>query len=238
MPITTTKSAFWTGFRDGAPFVVIVAPFAGLFGVLATEAGLNIVETMIFSIAVFAGAAQFTALQLMQEEAPTLIVLISALAVNLRVAMYSASLTPYIGRAPVWQRVIAAYFTVDQSYACSMVQFEKEPDMTVPQRMAYFAGVMTPIVPFWYVFSFLGALLGAEIPPAWIPDFALPICFLALIGPMLRTGAHMMAALVAVVSGLLFAGVPYSLGLIIAGVLGMMAGAQTELWMMRRAVRS
>jgi len=44
--------------------------------------------------------------------------------------------------------------------------------------------------------------------------------------------------LVAVVSGLLFAGVPYSLGLIIAGVLGMMAGAQTELWMMRRAVRS
>jgi predicted branched-subunit amino acid permease len=152
--------------------------------------------------------------------------------------MYSASLTPYIGSAPMWQRVIAAYFTVDQSYACSMVQFEKEPDMTLPQRMAYFAGVMTPIVPFWYVFSFLGALLGAQIPPAWIPDFALPICFLALIGPMLRTGAHMMAALVAVVSGLLFAGVPYSLGLIIAGVLGMMAGAQTELWMMRRAVRS
>lgn len=234
MPFTTTNSAYWKGFRDGAPFVIIVAPFAALFGVLAIEAGLNVVETMMFSVAVFAGAAQFTALQLMQEEAPTIIVLLSALAVNLRVAMYSASLTPYLGGAPMWQRVIAAYFTVDQSYALSVSQFEAVPDMSMPQRMAYFAGTLTLIVPVWYASSFAGALLGAQIPDAWVPDFALPICFLAMVGPMMRTGAHMIAALVAVVAGLLFAGVPYSLGLIIASVLGMVAGAQTELWMLRR----
>ena len=69
----------------------------------------------MFSLVVIAGAAQFTALQLLQEEAPTVIVLISALAVNLRMAMYSASLTPYIGSAPLWQRAFAAYLTVDQS---------------------------------------------------------------------------------------------------------------------------
>jgi predicted branched-subunit amino acid permease len=234
MPTTTKKSAFWKGFRDGAPFVIIVAPFAALFGVLAIEAGLNVLETMMFSVAVFAGAAQFTALQLIQEQAPTVVVLLSALAVNLRVAMYSAALTPYLGGAPMWQRVIAAYFTVDQSYALSVSQFEAQPAMTLPERMAYFTGTLTLIVPTWYASSFAGALLGARIPEAWVPDFALPICFLAMVGPMIRTGAHMVAALVAVVAGLLFATMPYSLGLIIASVLGMMAGAQTETWMIKR----
>ncbi|GFE52217.1 branched-chain amino acid transporter AzlC [Roseobacter cerasinus] len=239
MPSTTAKKhstsrAYWTGFADGTPFLLVVAPFAMLFGVLATEAGLNVLETLSFSAVVFAGAAQFTALQLMQENAPTAIVLASALAVNLRVAMYSASLTPWIGAAPLWQRALAAYFTVDQSYACSIVQFEKEPQMTVPQRMAYFSGVLSPIVPLWYICTVLGALVGTQIPDNWALDFALPITFLALVAPMLRTAAHVIAALVAIVVSLLSAGVPYSLGLIIAGTIGMMAGAQAEVWLERK----
>ena len=236
MPITTAKSAYWKGFFDGLPFIFVVAPFAALFGVLATEAGLSVVETMTFSVAVFAGAAQFTALQLMQQDAPTLIVLTPALAVTLRVAMYSASLTPYLGGAPMWQRIIAAYFTVDQSYALSVGQFEKEPSMSIPQRMGYFAGVLTPIVPVWYASSLLGALLGTQVPDSWNLDFALPICFLAMVAPMLRTPAHMVAAFVAIVVGIAAATVPYSLGLIIAGTAGMMAGAQTEVWLVRRGM--
>ncbi|WP_299503855.1 AzlC family ABC transporter permease [uncultured Roseobacter sp.] len=239
MPSTTPKNrtragAFWKGAADGAPFLLVVAPFAMLFGVLATEAGLDVLETLMFSAVVFAGAAQFTALQLMQENAPTAIVLASALAVNLRVAMYSASLTPWIGAAPLWQRAIAAYFTVDQSYACSVVQFEKEPQMTVPQRMAYFSGVLSPIVPTWYISTLFGALVGTQVPDTWALDFALPITFLALVAPMLRTPAHVIAAVVAIITSLLTAWVPYSLGLIIAGTLGMMAGAQTELVLERR----
>ncbi|MDW3182528.1 AzlC family ABC transporter permease [Roseobacter sp.] len=242
MPSTTPKtrtraSAYWKGFVDGAPFLLVVIPFAMLFGVLATEAGLNVLETLSFSAVVFAGAAQFTALQLMQENAPTVIVLASALAVNLRVAMYSASLTPWIGAAPLWQRAIAAYFTVDQSYACSVVQFENEPQMTVPQRMAYFTGVLSPIVPFWYASSILGALVGTQVPESWALDFALPITFLALVAPMLRTAAHVIAALVAIITSLLTAAVPYSLGLMIAGTLGMMAGAQAEVLLERRKLR-
>ena len=94
MPTETTKSIFRSGARDAAPFTLVVGPFAILFGVVATEAGLNLLETMSFSFLVIAGAAQLTALQLMVDQAPTIIVIASALAVNLRMAMYSASLTP------------------------------------------------------------------------------------------------------------------------------------------------
>ena len=199
MAITTTKSAFRKGLKDAAPFVLVIIPFSSLFGILATEAGLSVFETLAFSVVVIAGAAQFTALQLMQEHAPTAIVLASALAVNLRMAMYSASLTPYIGAAPLWQRAFAAYMTVDQSYVCAMAQYEKEPQMTIPQRMSYFFGCVTPVVPMWYLFTLIGAFAS--------------------------------------VAGLLTAGVPYSLGLILAGLAGMLAGARAELWLEKRSVK-
>tara|TARA_R110000787_G_scaffold8286_5_gene27716 strand:+ start:492 stop:1208 length:717 start_codon:yes stop_codon:yes gene_type:complete len=234
MTSTTRKTPYVQGILDASPFIIMIIPFATLFGVLATEAGLNVVETMAFSIVVIAGAAQFTALQLMQENTPTVIVLISALAVNLRMAMYSASLTPYIGAAPLWQRALCAYLTVDQSYVVGVSKFEREPDMTVPERVAYFLGAITPIVPLWYGFTLIGALVGARVPESWALDFAIPIAFLAMIAPMFRTAAHVVAALVAVVVALLAAGIPYSLGLIVAGIAGMMAGAQTELWIERK----
>ena len=235
MPITTTKSAFWAGVRDGAPFILVAGPFALLFGVLATEAGLNVFEVMTFSLVVIAGAAQFTALQVMQNEAPTIVVILSALAVNLRVAMYSAALTPYLGRAPLWQRVFAAYLLVDQSYALSHAKFEAAPDLTVPQRMAYYFGTCLLVMIFWFGMSYVGAALGSQLPQDLPLDFALPIAFLSMVAPMVRTLPHLIAAVVAVVVGLLAVSVPYSLGLIIAGAAGMMAGAQAELMLKGRA---
>ncbi|WP_299281051.1 AzlC family ABC transporter permease [uncultured Tateyamaria sp.] len=236
MSSTTTKSAYLAGVRDGAPFVAVAGPFAALFGVLATEAGLSVFEVMSFSLVVIAGAAQFTALQLMQDEAPTIIVLMSALAVNLRVAMYSAALTPYLGGAPLWQRIFAAYLLVDQSYALSHAKFEAAPELSVPQRMAYYFGTCTLVMIVWFASSYAGAALGTTLPPDVPLDFALPIAFLSMVAPMLRTMPHVIAAFVAVVVSLLAVNVPYSMGLMLAGAAGMIAGAQTELWLKRRAV--
>ena len=228
MAAEDTMSSFWRGLRDGLPFLIVVGPFAMLFGVLATEAGLAIHETMGFSVVVIAGAAQFTALQLMNENAPTLVIIASALAVNLRMAMYSASITPHLGPLPLWKRGIAAYFLVDQTYAASSLDYEKHPDQTTAQKFAYFLGIMLPVCPPWYVFTLVGALLGESIPPSLGLDFALPIAFLAMIGPMLRTSAHRIAAFTAVVLALAFAWLPFNAGLLVAGLGGMMAGAEAE----------
>ncbi|MFC3614693.1 AzlC family ABC transporter permease [Lutimaribacter marinistellae] len=228
MSFSTPKSFFRRGARDAIPFILVAGPFGMLFGVFATEAGLDLLQTMTFSATVFAGAAQLTALQLMTEQVPTLIVLISALAVNLRVAMYSASLTPYLGQATLPQRILAAYLTVDQSYALSIIRFETDRSMSLPERMAYFIGTSAPIVPTWFGATYLGAVLGNRVPESMGLDFALPIAFLAMIGPMLRTPAHMVAAGVSCVVALMAAGIPYNLGLIVAGLAGMIAGAQAE----------
>ena len=227
------KSLYWRAFRDGLPFVMVVFPFSMVFGVVAVEAGMTVAQTIGFSVVVIAGAAQFTALQLIQEEAPTIVVILSALAVNLRVAMYSASLTPYLGSAPLWQRAFAAYLLVDQAFALSHTRFETHPKMTTPQRMAYYFGACTLVMLIWFSFSYVGAAAGTQLPANIPLDFALPIAFLSMVAPALRTLPHVIAAFFAVCASLATAGLPFSLSLVIGGLVGMIAGAQAEVFLHR-----
>ncbi len=228
MATQTPRAAFWRGLRDCAPFVLVAGPFGALFGVVGTEAGLNLTEVMGFSIVVIAGASQFAALQLMLDQAPTIIVLMSAVAVNLRMAMYSASLAAHLGPAPLWQRALVAYMNVDQTYAVSVLEYEANPALTLPEKMAYFFGTCVPIVPVWCIATYVGALVGEAVPSEWGLEFMVPIAFLSMVAPALRTMAHVAAAIAAVVLAIAFAGLPFNLGLMPAGIGAMIVGAEVE----------
>ena len=65
----TSKQAFWLGFRDALPFLLILVPFGMLFGVVGKEAGLSLLQVMAFSGLVVAGASQFTAVALLTDHA-------------------------------------------------------------------------------------------------------------------------------------------------------------------------
>ncbi|MFT4743823.1 MAG: putative branched-subunit amino acid permease [Yoonia sp.] len=233
MTATTTKSAYWSGVRDGLPFIVMVVPFALLFGVVAIEAGLSMAQAMSFSVLVVAGAAQFAALQLMLENAAIGFVLLAALAVNLRMAMYSAALAPHLGAAPFWQRALVGYLNFDQSYMASIAKFEDNPQMKLPAKVAYFLGVALVISPLWCVFTYVGARLGAVVPADIEVAFILPIAFLSMVAPMLKTLAHVAAAFVSIIVALLLAGLPAGSGLLIAAVSAMVTGVVVETWMER-----
>lgn len=234
MTTSTPKSWFWKGFRDAIPFVFVAGPFGMLFGVLATEAGLNIAQTMAFTFTVFAGAAQFTALQLMQQETPTLVVLASALAVNLRMAMYSASMVPWLGGASQPARAAVAYSLIDQTYVLSIEHFQNVPKLSMGQRLAYFTGTAILMCGSWIVFCFIGATAGRAIPASIPLDFTVPITFLAMIAPALRTPAHVAAATVAVVVSLALGTLPAGVGPMIAALLAMLTGAGIETLTLRR----
>jgi predicted branched-subunit amino acid permease len=77
--------------------------------------------------------------------------------------------------------------------------------------------------------------VGTAIPPAFALDFAIPITFLAMIAPALRTLAHVAAAVVSITAALLLAAMPYGTGLLVAAVLAMATGAGVETLMARRS---
>ena len=233
MTVATTKSAYWAGVRDGLPFIVMVVPFALLFGVVGIEAGLSMAQTMSFSVLVIAGASQFAALQLMLENAVIGFVLLAALAVNLRMAMYSAALAPHLGAAPFWQRALVGYLNFDQSYMASIAKYEDNPQMTLPAKVAYFLGVALVISPLWCVFTYIGARLGATVPADIEIAFILPIAFLSMVAPMLKSLAHVAAAFVSLIVAISLAGLPAGSGLLIAAVCAMLMGVVVETWMER-----
>ena len=223
--MTSARHAFLRGLLAALPMTVVVGPFALLFGVVATEAGLNVIEAMLFSVSVFAGASQFAALQTMQENAPVLVVLATALAVNLRMVMYSVTLAPHFGTLPLRSRALMAYFLVDQSFATTVAEIDRNPAMTAEEKRAVFFGAVVAVAPLWFLASLAGAMIGRAIPPEYALDFALPITFLAMVAPMLRSLPHLAAAGVSILLSLLLAGLPYGTGLLIAAAGAMTVGA-------------
>lgn len=222
--------AFFHGMLQSVPLLIVTIPFGILFGVVATDAGFDIAQILGFSALVLAGASQFTVVQLLSDNAPVWLVILSGLAVNLRMAMYSASLVPWVGKATGAQKILIAYALIDQNYAISIQHYERNPRLSLTQRLAYFFGAAVPLCGLWIVGSFAGATLGQAIPASIPLDFAVPITFLAMFAPMLRTPAHLAACFVAFVSALLFSGLTSGLGLLIAAPLGMATGAMVETW--------
>src|SRR4030065_599613 len=99
----TRLSAFWAGVRAELPLLVGVFPFGMIYGILALDAGLTPAAAQAMSSIVFAGSSQFVAAQLFHAAAPAAVIVFTIAVVNLRHALYSASLAPYTRRlSPLW----------------------------------------------------------------------------------------------------------------------------------------
>ena len=222
---STERSAFGTGVVDVLPFIVMVVPFATLFGVVAIEAGLSLAQTLSFSILVIAGASQFAALQLMLDNAAIGFILAAALAVNLRMAMYSAALAPHLGGAPLLQRAFIGYLNFDHSYVLAVAKYEDQPDMPLPSRVAYFcrglAHDCAAVVP---VHLYRRRDRHLDTRPVGRCPLSCPLAFLSTVAPMLKSPAHIAAACVSVVLALALAGLPSGSGLLIAALCAMVTG--------------
>ena len=221
------------GTTASLPFIVSVVPFGMLFGAVATAAGLDPLKAMVLTVAVIAGAAQFAFIELLSDNAPALVAVVAALAVNLRMAMYSASLAPHIGKAPAWIRAIAGFFVVDQVYGLSMRRWAVIPHEPLPRKLAFYFGVAVPMSCAWVACSALGLVAGGWIPEGLPIDFMPPAMFLAIVAPMIRGTANICAALAAVAASLALAWAPWNLGLIVAAGIGMGVGAAVELRLAR-----
>lgn len=235
MTSSSPKTMYWRGVREGVPFLAIAFSFAIAFSVIAVESGLTVAQTLSLSFLVIAGASQFAAVQLMTEGAPAVTVVIAALAVNLRMAMYSASMVPHLGPAPMWQRVILSYINIDHAYAMSMAEYEARPNSPIAEKVAYFFGLITPVAPAWYIGSVVGALVGTSMPAGLSLEFVVPIAFISIVALMLRTKAHWLAAGVSVAVALALHSLPYGMGLLIAGLAAMVVGALADAWLEGRA---
>lgn len=227
-PSGFSRQAFLAGAKDVAPMLLGVAPFGTIAGVTAASVGLGTAEALGLSALVFAGASQLAGLALLGQGASAWVIVATTLMINLRFAMYSASLAPWLRRLRPLERLGVAYLMTDQAYAFAVLRYRREGE-DFPRR-DYYLGVALPIWALWMAATAAGVLLGARVPPAWGLDFAIPLTFLALLAPAVRDRPGLLAALVGGALALLLQGLPYNLGLVVAAALGIAAGTASEAW--------
>ncbi len=217
---------FWAGLRAEIPLLIGVFPFGLIYGALARSSGLTPPQAQMMSSIVFAGSSQFIAVQLFHEAAPGLVIVLTIAVVNLRHMLYSASLAPYVSSLSMRWKVLLSYLLTDEAYAPTILHYEKE-GVTLYSHWFYLAAGFALWFT-WQVSTALGILLGSSIPESWPLAFTLPLTFIAMVVPVLKTRPAVASALSAGITALAAYSLPYKLGLIVAAMVGIAVGTYLE----------
>jgi 4-azaleucine resistance transporter AzlC len=231
-PPPTRRREFLSGCRDELPLLLGVAPFGMIYGVLALDAGLGAFTSQAMSSVVFAGSAQLVATRLVRESAPALVVVATIFVVNLRHALYSASVAPYVGHLGLRWKLALSYLLTDEAYAVAGSRYARDAGVAEPSplRHWYFLGAGITLWSAWQLSTAAGVFLGAQVPHRWSLDFTLALTFIAIVFPTLKDLATTAAALAAGIVAVLGFALPYNLGLIVAAVVGIGVGLVVERW--------
>lgn len=224
------RKEFLTGCRDELPLLLGAAPFGMIYGVLALGAGFSPTAAQSMSSIVFAGSAQIVIAQLWREAVPGAVIVLTVLVVNLRHALYSASVAPYLRHLrPAWKGILA-YLLTDEAYAMAATRYLHEGDRpdASPFRHWYFLGAGLILWIAWQASTAAGVFLGGVVPRSWSLEFTLPLTFIALVFPGLRDRGAITAALAAGVLAVLVVGIPFKLGLVVAALAGILLGLLVE----------
>ncbi|WP_260958585.1 AzlC family ABC transporter permease [Pseudomonas citri] len=226
MPYRNATHAFMDSARGVLPFATGIIPFGLIAGVTAVEMGMSPTTIMGMTLFFYSGSAQIAVLQLMQNAALPITMVVTALVINLRFLMYSASLAPYLQRLPRRKTWPLSYMLSDQAFAlCSLKLGSGELGRFA---FPYYAGAAVTLWIGWNLSVLAGILLGARIPESWSLSFAIPLSFLALLVPSIRNAATLCAALAGGALALLAIDLPYNLGMLTASLGGIVTGLTVE----------
>jgi 4-azaleucine resistance transporter AzlC len=165
------------GLHDIAPVMIAAIPIGLLFGAISAAKGMSTVEVGLMSGLVFAGGAQFAAIEAWTNPAPVLSLAFATLLINARHVLMGASLAPKLTMSRV-ERFSAFFFLTDETWALS-----ERRALDRPVTGAYWFAMAVALWANWALSTTLGAVLGSFLgDPARIgADFAFTALFIGLI---------------------------------------------------------
>ncbi|WP_448206050.1 AzlC family ABC transporter permease [Azospirillum sp. sgz302134] len=226
----TRLSSFAAGARDTVPMLVGAAPFGVIFGTLVAAGPLVLWQGQLMSLSVYAGSSQFIAVGLVAGHAGLLVIWLTTLIVNLRHALYAATLLPHVAHLPARWRWVLGFFLTDETFAVMAGYYARHPK--APLGHWYFLGSCLSMYGNWQLWTLVGLIFGAAFPQLQSLglDFAMVATFIAIVVPQLASLPHFAAALAAGTVAYLGQDLPYKLGLMTAVTVGVAVGLTLLRW--------
>lgn len=208
------------------PLCLSYIPIGLACGILLHAAGFNFIMTLLVSVLVFSGGAQFILASLLTSNAPLSTIFISLFFLEMRYALLGSSLSKYIREKS--QRFIFLFSASmnDENYAVNYMKFATDkkwkPDDAL---LVEYYSLMA-----WSVSNMVGSLIGSTISiDLEIVDFALTALFLYMLVMQVQNHLTLLVCLLASVLGVYFLVLTKTtIGLIIATLIASFVGFAIE----------
>ena len=219
-------SEFGIGAHAIAPLAIGVAVYGLAFGLLASQAGFSASETGLMGGVVLAGSAQIIAVERIAAGAGVAAAVVAGIALNLRLALITASMRDLFAGRPLWQKVVGAHVSTDENWALLFAR--RAQGEQVGFWFLVGSGAMLALA--WIVASMLGVTFASHIPNpnAYAIDFAFTAAFIAICRSLWRGSGDFVPWLIAISVVLIstqFASIEASWAIVFGGVSGSLAAA-------------
>lgn len=215
----------WSAVVNGARDVSLALPgpftVALIASVAAAGAGLSLVQAYVLIGVTFAGASQLAALELMASGAAIPVIVLTALLINARFAIFSASLAPHFREQSAGWRWFLGVILSTPASVLSLAKFGSDESL---DKVSYYLGAALSMWLTWQAGTLLGLALGARVPTGIGLTFVVPLVFIGMLFPTIEDRPAAVAAGVGGLVGVAAEPLPMGLGFLVGAFTGLAAG--------------
>ena len=165
-------------FQVSMPLCLSYIPIGVACGILLNAAGFNPLMTVLVSLLVFSGGAQFMIASMLTVNAPMHTILVMLFFLELRYALLGSSLSQYVRGTSKKFLYFFAVSLNDENYAVNYLKFATDKEWTPKDALM----VEHYSLLFWTLSNLVGSLIGNVITiDLAIVDYALTALFLYMI---------------------------------------------------------
>lgn len=185
---------FFDGSKSAIPICLGLIPVGISYGLLATQAGLTQLETVLMSVLVMAGSSQLMVVGMIGK-ATVLAMVTAVFFVNLRHLVMSSAVMSRMEPTPLGMKLLSAFSLCDESFALFSLSSNRSA--------AYLLGANTALYGTWVLASVLGVVIGQFLPEVVAKSFGVAFyaSFIALLMPNVQKSRRV-ALLVLLAAGM------------------------------------
>ncbi|MES9682723.1 branched-chain amino acid transporter AzlC [Bacillus sp. AFS001701] len=188
------------GFLASVPLIIGYLPVAFTFGLIAKQADINVLNTLSFSVLVYAGASQFMGLSMYLAGVSFFQIYIATFILNFRNFVMSLSFNHQFKTLPFWHRVYLSITLTDENFAVTTLG---KKGSSASYSSIYLITLHTIAYCTWISGTILGVVFSKLIPKIISESMGISLyaMFIGLLTPAIRT--NWKACLIVLVSMLL-----------------------------------